>query len=85
MTETIGENIQTKRLVNQEMQFMGIVAKMEELDVFNTKAMTDVIDFKWDSYGMRAHLVGCIMHLAQIGILVFYIDFIYINNYLCDS
>ena len=58
---------------------------MEELDVFNTEAMTDLIDFKWESYGMRSHLVGCMVHLAQLGILVFYIDFIYINNYLCET
>ena len=58
---------------------------MDELDVFNTDAMTDIIDFKWDAYGMRTHLVGAIMHMAQLGILVFYIDFIYINNYLCES
>ena len=32
---------------------------------------------------MRTHLVGCMVHMAQLGILVFYIDFIYINNYLC--
>jgi hypothetical protein len=34
---------------------------------------------------MRMHVVGCMVHLAQLGILVFYIDFIYINNYLCTS
>ena len=64
MTETIGENTQTKRLVNQDIAFMGIIAKMEELDVFNTEAMQNLIDFKWDSYGMRSHLVGCMVHLA---------------------
>lgn len=64
---------------------MSIVAQMEELDVFTTTAMTDLIDFKWDNYGMRSHLVGCMVHMAQLCILVFYIDFIYINNYLCES
>ena len=61
---------------------MSTVAGMDELEVFNTEAMTDIIDFKWDKYGMRTHLVGCMIHLAQIGILIFYIDFIYINNQL---
>jgi hypothetical protein len=34
---------------------------------------------------MRHHLVGCMMHMCQICILIFYVDFIYINNKLCES
>jgi hypothetical protein len=57
----------------------------EELDIFNTESLSDLIDFKWNQFGMRHHLVGCMMHMLQITILIIYVDYIYINNYLCET
>ena len=75
----------TKRLMNQDVNFMRIVSQSSELEIFNTLSLKDLIDFKWNQFGMRHHLVGCMMHMCQIGILIFYVIFIYINNRLCTS
>mgnify|MGYP001005537399 CR=1 FL=1 len=64
---------------------MRIISQSDELEIFNTLALRDLIDFKWNQFGMRHHLVGCMMHMCQIGILIFYVIFIYINNRLCTS
>lgn len=64
---------------------MKIISLSEELEIFNTESLSDLIDFKWNQFGMRHHLVGCLMHMCQICILIFYVDFIYINNRLCRN
>jgi hypothetical protein len=43
-----GFEIKTKRLMNQDVPFMKIVSASEELDIFNTVALSDLIEFKWD-------------------------------------
>lgn len=53
---------------------MRIITQSEELDIFNTESMTDLIEFKWETFGMSHHLVGCLMHMLQIIILIVYVD-----------
>lgn len=43
--------------------FMMILSLTEELPIFNTQSMNDLIEFKWDQYGMRHHLTGVFMHM----------------------
>jgi hypothetical protein len=50
--------------MNADMSFMKIVSESEELDIFNTDSINDIIDFKWDSFGRSHHMVGCMNHLA---------------------
>jgi hypothetical protein len=64
LADSVGDEKQTKRLMNQDIAFMNIIAKTDELEVFNTHAMTDIINFKWDTYGMRMHVVSCMLHMA---------------------
>lgn len=66
--------------INQDSDLMSIIATSEELEIFNCPSLQNLIQFKWDEYGMRHHLIGCLMQLLQICILIFYVDYIYINN-----
>jgi hypothetical protein len=83
--EDNGEGDKLKHLVNHDIPFMKIIAQSEELDIFNTISLQDLIEFKWNEFGMMVHLVGCMMHMCQIAILIFYVHFIYIENHLCKS
>lgn len=74
-----------KHLVNHDVPFMKIIAKSDELKIFKTISLKDLIEFKWNEFGMMVHLVGCMMHMCQIAILIFYVHFIYIENHLCKS
>jgi hypothetical protein len=62
--EDNGEGQRVKRLRNQEVPFMKIIAGSEELDIFNTVSLSDLIEFKWGEFGMMVHLVGCMMHMC---------------------
>lgn len=44
--------------------------------------MQDLIEFKWSEFGFAFHCVGSVIHLVQISILIFYINYVYINGSL---
>ena len=44
--------------------------------------MKDIIEFKWATYGFKFHLLGSMIHLFQICILIFYVNFIYLQGSL---
>ena len=74
-----------KELKNGDVNFMGAISQTDELDIFNTETLKMLIDFKWQEYGMRHHLVGSLMQFLQIIILCLYVDTIYIHNQLCSG
>ena len=50
--------------------------------MFQAQAIQDLIDFKWDEFGFSFHCVGSVIHMVQISILVFYINYVYISGSL---
>jgi len=59
---------------------MGLLNATEELDIFGTKSVQELITFKWDSYALSHHLIGCFLHFFYLIILMIYINIIYIKN-----
>lgn len=59
---------------------MGLLNGTEELSIFDTQSVQQLIEFKWDSYGLNHHLIGCGLHFFYLIILMIYINIIYINN-----
>ena len=68
--------------LNSDLRLMQTCTDSEELSMFKASALQDVIQFKWDQYGFRHHMIGCCMHILQICIVVFYVNLIYYNNSL---
>ena len=58
---------------NEDVSLMTICGDTEELEVFETDALQQVIQFKWDKYGKNHHLLGCIMHLFYTLIIIIYV------------
>jgi len=48
--------------------------------MFEADSIQDLITFKWDQYGLKFHLVGCIIHLIYMVILFIYTYLIYIKG-----
>lgn len=67
-----------KRVINSDVDLMGLLNKTEELTIFDTKSVQELIEFKWDSYALSHHLVGCFLHFFYLIILMIYINIIYI-------
>lgn len=60
---------------------MQLCGETEELEIFETEALQQVIQFKWDTYGRNHHLLGCIMHLFYTFILILYVK----QSYIVES
>jgi hypothetical protein len=59
---------------------MELLATTEELDIFGTTSIQQLIEFKWVAYAMFHHLIGCFFHFFYLIILVVYINIIYIKD-----
>jgi hypothetical protein len=67
--------------VNEDVSLMSLCGETDELEIFNTESLQQVIKFKWDKYGRNHHLFGCIMHHFYTIIMIIYVK----NSYLIEN
>ena len=60
---------------------MNLGGETDELEIFETESLQQVIQFKWDTYGRKHHLFGCMMHMFYTFILITYVK----NAYLIEN
>lgn len=65
---------------NEDKSLMNMCQNSEELELFESQAIQDVIDFKWNTFAYKIHMVGCFFHFWYMTILIIYINAIYIKN-----
>lgn len=53
---------------------MDAVANSDELAIFETDMVRDMIDYKWRTYARRQHLCGGFVHLVYVLVLIAYIS-----------
>ena len=58
---------------------MQMVASSDELEIFDSKNLQDLILFKWECYGRNHHLFGSFMHAVYTVIFVLYVNYIYLE------
>jgi hypothetical protein len=58
---------------------MEILSETEEYDIFNTDAMQNYIEFKWNRVGRNHHAFGAMLHVIYLGYLCYYINDVYIK------
>jgi hypothetical protein len=59
---------------------MGLIIDGDELDTFETDIIQQLIDFKWEQYARKHHLIGCMAHLMYMLTLMIYTNLVYISN-----
>ena len=59
---------------------MSLCCDADELEIFESSNFQDLIVFRWDKFAFKIHMMGCIMHLFYIGIMILYINQIYIQG-----
>lgn len=67
---------------NQDVSFCEDCANSDELEIFNTESLQDLLEFKWSEYGKTWHTRGFVIHALQLCILVYYVNAIYLANQL---
>lgn len=66
--------------VNEGMSIMSLCKDTEELEIFSTASVQQLIEFKWETSAKLHHVISCIMHFFYILTLVIYINLIYIHD-----
>lgn len=74
------ENDNIKTYYNTDVNFMGLVNSTEELEIYSTDTLQQVIQFKWEEYARGHHMVGCFFHFFYMVICILYINIIYIKD-----
>jgi hypothetical protein len=64
--------------MNREVQLMDLCADSSEIEIFNAENLLEIIDFKWDNYGYKHHIIGLSAHFFYLFILCLYIQLVYI-------
>lgn len=63
-----------KTFTNKHVSFMDECFKSDELELFNSEAIKDILYFKWKTFATKFHMIGCIMHFAYMFLLFNYIN-----------
>ena len=68
-------NLLTKMTETEEngLSLMQVLANSEEVEIFNTDLVKDVIDYKWYTYAIKIHALAAIVHASYVLVLIFYI------------
>jgi len=68
-----------KEFVNSDCNLMGLICDTEELEIFDTRSIGHLVEFKWNAYAFKHHIFGCCMHGFYITMFIIYINVVYIN------
>lgn len=58
----------------EDINLMTLCAETEEIEIFQTDALCQLIEFKWVSYGRAHHFFGCMMHLFYTAVFIVYVN-----------
>jgi len=72
--------IETKSLVNDDVNLLSLCTESDELDMFETFSLQSLISFKWQQFANSFHMFGCFIHILYIVILFIYTEKIYIEG-----
>lgn len=67
---------------NEGVSILDLCSSSEEINIFLSDCLQELIEFKWDAFARKFHLVGLFMHLLYMLILVLYVQRVYIFNSL---
>ena len=59
---------------------MSAIAESEELPIFKTDLVRDMIEYKWGAYAANRHRFGAMVHLCYVGTLIYYISDIFLRD-----
>lgn len=70
----------TKKFIdNTEINLLEICCESDEIQMFSTKTMHELIQYKWDKISFNFHLIGCLIHFLYVLALFWYSNHIYLQ------
>jgi hypothetical protein len=65
---------------NSEISLMELMAKTEELEMFDTDTVQNLVEYKWTMYGRQHHFLGMAMHMFYTFMLTVYVCEAYLKE-----
>ena len=62
------------------LSLMQVLSHTNELDIFDTDLVADIIDYKWKSYAYKIHSMAFAIHLSYVFVLIYYCNQYYLNK-----
>jgi hypothetical protein len=59
--------------MNEDVNLMSLCEETEEESIFDTAAITDIIEYRWDFYARSFHLKGLFMNVFYILSFILYV------------
>jgi hypothetical protein len=57
---------------------MRLLKDTEELEMFDTEVIQEIIEYKWMTYGRSHHMMGLAMHFVYTFTLTLYVNEVYL-------
>lgn len=77
--EKTGEKLAEPIYVNDDTNLMGLLEESEELGIYETDVIFQIIQYKWDTCAYDHHIKCCFFHFYHILTLTVYINITYIT------
>jgi hypothetical protein len=61
-------------------QIMNAIAGSQEISIFQTDLIKDMIDYKWKAFAQTRHFFGAGMHFCYVITLMLYIVKVFLNS-----
>ena len=68
------------RYLNDDVPLIDLCIDNDELEKYDTETMQELIQYKWNVYGRKHHLMGCIMHLFNTAVIIAYVCLSYLRE-----
>jgi hypothetical protein len=60
------------------MDLMDACGSTTELEIFETKTLRDLLDFKWDTYASRVHMIMFSFHCCYLVVFSMFVNEFYV-------
>ena len=57
---------------------MALASESDEMEIFNSEVFNNLIEYKWNQYGQKHHLLGSLMHLIYTFSMIIYVFKVYL-------
>jgi hypothetical protein len=64
---------------------MDAIAGSDELSIFHTDLIIDMIDYKWETYALPKHRIGAIFHGFYTVLLWYYVADVFLADKIKDA
>lgn len=61
-------------------QLMGAISESDELEIYKTDLIQDMVEYKWDKFAGAQHRFGAGIHLCYQFVLIFYVNDTFLVN-----